>query len=289
MSVTKSIIKEILLPFFKDVDKELRKAGIKKDLYEYLKDVLIYSIIISLSFGIVGFLIGFAIIYILRKPGIFFITFILFIVFSLIGFLISILLFRIYPSMLISSRAKKIENSLYLATIYMATIASSGANPLAIFELLSKYKEFKEISKESEDIVRMVKVLGLDLPTALHIKASNSPSKEWKELLEGIRSIIVEGGNLERFLYEKARQYIQDFKRKLLEYTNTMQVILEIYITMIIIGVIFILVLTTLLGSIMGGNVEAIKQIQLFLIVALLPLGTIMFILIIKAISPFES
>jgi len=282
------IIEPLILPFFKDIDKYLRKAGIKKDILEYVGEVFFYSLLIAFAFSFLGALIGFMIsIFILNRLYIILIVIPAATLF-LVGFTIGIVFFRSYPNIIISSRARKIDNCLYLATMYMASMASSGANPLSLFELLSRYKEFSEISKEASDIVTMVKALGISLPRALYVKANDSPSKGWKELLEGIRSIIVEGGDLESFLYEKAAQYIQEFRRKLIEYTNSLQVFLEIYITLVVVGIIFVLVLTTLLGSVMGGG-EAIKDIQLMLILILLPAATIMFILFIKSINPFES
>jgi len=249
---------------------------------------LYFKICISSS-AVLGVMGGIVMVTLGRNPALIAIIPVFAIVASLIGFTSSILFFRSYPSLVVASRARKIDNALYLATIYMATIATGGVNPLTMFSLLARYKEFSEISKEAADIVQYVRGLGMDLATALHIKAMNSPSREWKELLEGIRSIIVEGGDLEQFLYEKAHQNIQDFKRKLVEYTNSMQVILEIYITLIIVGVIFVLILTTILGSIMGGGAEMIQQIQMFLVLVFLPASTIMFILILKAMNPFES
>ena len=283
------IINPLFLPFFKDIEPILKKARMNKDLEEYLGEVFFYSAIIAIFFAVLGIMGGIIIVTMSKNPKLVIIIPIFAIVAFFVGFTFSILFFRTYPSLVVASRARKIENALYLATIYMATIATSGVNPLTMFSLLAKYKEFSEISKEAADIVQYVRGLGMDLATALHIKAMNSPSREWKELLEGIRSIIVEGGDLEQFLYEKAHQYIQDFKRKLVEYTNSMQVILEIYITLIIVGVIFVLILTTILGSIMGGSMKMIQQIQMFLILVFLPLSALMFILLLKAMNPFEA
>ena len=285
----KPLIEPIFLPFFRDVEPILKKAGINKDLREFIGEAFFYSLAIAICFAFMGIGIGFALTVLLKNSKLLFIGFILAIVGGLVGFVMGIVFFRAYPSLMISARGKKIENSLYLATIYMATISTSGANPLSLFTLLAKYKEFSEISKDAQDIVKYVTGLGLDLPTALHVKAMQSPSREWRELLEGLRSILVEGGDIEQYLYEKARQYIQEFKRKLIEYTNTMQVILELYITLIIVGVIFIMILTTIMGSIMGGGGKMISQIQIMVVALLLPGAKIMFVFLLKAMNPFEA
>ncbi|MEM4757999.1 MAG: type II secretion system F family protein, partial [Nanopusillaceae archaeon] len=126
------------------------------------------------------------------------------------------------------------------------------------------------------------------LPVALHYKAMSSPSRNWKEVLEGIRSILLEGGSLDQFLYGKAKQFAEEYKRSLIEYSNTIQVLLEVYITLVVVGIIFTIILTTLMGSIAGSS-QMIFSLQLFSVLILLPMATILFILIIKSINPSET
>jgi flagellar protein FlaJ len=211
------------------------------------------------------------------------------ILFGFLGFFFGLFLFRNYPKFVKSERERKINNSLYYAVLYMASLASSGVNPKAIFELLSKYDEFSEIKREAEEIIYYIDTIGLSLPLALKRKAEYSPSKEWSSILEGIRSIIVEGGDLERYLYEQARRLAEEYKRKIIEYSNNLQIFLEIYITLIIVGIIFVIILTTLMGSIAGTNTEYIQTLQLMSVLLLLPLGTILFVILLKSINPFET
>jgi len=87
----------------------------------------------------------------------------------------------------------------------------------------------------------------------------------------------------------KAAKLFDEYKRKIIEYSNNMQIFLEIYITLIIVGVIFVIILTTLMGSISGTNFQYIEFIQLMSILIILPMGTVMFIILLKSISPFET
>jgi flagellar protein FlaJ len=275
--------------FFEGIEKDILAAGIKKSISDYIKDAKLYSISIGFSFAIFSFFI--LLILLIKVIGQFniFIPLIFSIFFGFLGFFFGLFFFRNYPKLVKSERERKINNSLYYAVLYMASLASSGVNPKSIFELLSKYNEFSEIKKEAEEIIYYVDTLGLSLPLALKRKAEYSPSREWSSILEGIRSIIVEGGDLEKYLYEQARRLAEEYKRKIIEYSNNLQIFLEIYITLIVVGIIFVIILTTLMGSIAGTNSAYIESLQLMSILLLLPLGTILFVILLKSMNPFET
>lgn len=282
------MISNLLLNLFKDLDEEMKKANIKEDLLSYVKKSEKYIFLTSISMGFSGFMLGNLLSLIILRTLVIFIPLVMSVFFLIIGFLIGVVFFRSLPSIKAAERKRKIDSSIYFATIYMAALSSSGVNPLTLFELLAKYKEFSEIGKDAKEIYDLVTTMGISLPMALHYKASSSPSRNWKEVLEGIRSILIEGGSLDQFLYGKARQFAEEYKRSLIEYSNTIQVLLEIYITLVVVGVIFTIVLTTLMGSIAGAS-QMIFSLQLFSVLILLPMATLLFILIIKAINPSES
>ncbi len=275
--------------FFSGIEKDLLMINSKESPSSYIYKATIYSIGISISLSILTFFS--LLIYNIKVNNSFNPVFpIIFgILAGILGFFGSLLLFKKYPSIEKQNRARKIDNSLYYAVLYMASLVSSGATPKALFELLSKYSEFSEIKKEASEIIYLIDTVGLSLPVALERKAEYSPSKKWASILNGMRSIIIEGGNLEEYLYNEASKLFEEYKRKIIEYSNNMQIFLEIYITLIIVGVIFVIILTTLMGSIAGTNFQYIKFIQLMSILLILPIGTVMFIILLKSISPFES
>ncbi|RDD52370.1 hypothetical protein BA065_02085 [Nanoarchaeota archaeon NZ13-N] len=282
------MIESFLISFFGDLDEEMRKANIKEDIITYAKKAEIYILLVTFAMGFAGFILGTLISLIFFKTILLIIPIPIAVFFSILGFLIGIIFFRSLPSIKASERKKKIDSVIYFVVTYMAALASSGTNPLTLFELLSKYKEFSEIQKDAEEIYNLVASMGVSLPVALHYKAQYSPSRNWREVLEGIRSILIEGGSLDDFLYRKARQFAEEYKRGLIEYSNTMQVLLEVYITLVVVGVIFVIVLTTLMGAITAAT-EYIYFIQIFSSVVILPLATIMFVFILKSINPSEE
>ena len=60
-----------------------------------------------------------------------------------------------YPYIKAADRQRSIDNNLPFATLYMNTIAGTGAPPYVMFKLLSDFKEYGEVSKEAQEIVEM--------------------------------------------------------------------------------------------------------------------------------------
>lgn len=206
----------------------------------------------------------------------------------LLGFVASALTFY-YPTIVASERKKKIENAIAFATIYMSTISKSGFPPQQIFKLLSKFKEYGEVSKEAALISRDVEIFGLDLPTALSRAITRSPSPEWTELLAGLKTAITIGGDLGAFLEEKAKGFVADYKRRLQDFSNTLSILIEVYITLVIVGAVFFIITTSIIVAIGGISTATIKMLNYALVLIGIPILTAAFILIIKGLSPLED
>lgn len=194
-----------------------------------------------------------------------------------------------YPTIASGERKKKIENALSFATIYMSTIAKSGFPPQEIFRLLGGFTEYGEIAREARKIASDVNALGLDTPSAISRAIARSPSSDWTELLAGLKTTITVGGDLGNFLAEKAKGFVSDYRRRLKEFSNMLSLLVEIYITLVVVGAIFFIVTTSVMVAIGGVPVELIKVINYAIVLIGMPLITASFIIIIKGISPLED
>jgi len=263
------------------LDPSLKKAGLNFTSDEWLSMVFFNAIISSVVISILAVLISlFIVSSIISSIPIAIGTGIL------IGLGVGVFTFY-YPSQLIGNRNKKIDNSLHFATIYMATLAGTGMPPYKIFAILSKFKEFTEISKTAEEINKYIEVFGLDFNEALEQGANNTPNKDLHDLLWSLRSTIQAGGNIRKFLDQRAVALTNQYRRRLENYVKTLSLFLEMYITVVIVGSVFVLVLTTIMG-ILGGNAEQIQLLQVILITIGLPAMSLVFIVILKTINPTE-
>jgi len=197
------------------------------------------------------------------------------------------LMFYTYPSIIAKSRKKNIDAALPFATTYMATIASSGAPPVTMFKLLAKFKEYGEISKEAEKITRDVEAFGMDILNSIKRAADKTPSSQLRELLWGLDTVIRAGGNLSDFLHEKSKMFMAEHRRKLKSYSETLSLMIEMYLTVVVVGSIFFIIMSALMSMFGAGELSLLLSFLQFVVIFIgLPAASIIFIVILKSISP---
>ena len=154
-------------------------------------------------------------------------------------------------------------------------------NPIQIFKMLAKRKG--AIGDESRKIYKNVAGLGMNLTNAIQKAATKTPSSLFADLLWGMVSVITIGGDLEAYLNEKTRSLMVQYRHSLDDYSNQISLYTEIYITLIIVGSLFFIILIAILAPLVGGN---ILFVQTFLVFFFMPLVSIGFILLLKSIAP---
>lgn len=154
-----------------------------------------------------------------------------------------------------------------------------------MLELFSKFGQYGELSSEFNQMQNEISLFGLDANTALERAIDRTPSKNLKELLYGILATNTSGGDMSVYLKDKSNSFFADYKRRLYDFSHQLTVYIEIYLTAIILGAIFFVILTAILAGISGtgGN---IIFLQFFLIFLFLPLISGVFIFLIKSAQP---
>lgn len=200
--------------------------------------------------------------------------------------LLMFFLFYTYPSMASGKRKKSIEASLPFGTTYLATIASSGAPPISMFRILSKFKEYGELAIEAGKINRDVEAFGMDLLGAIRKTASRTPSEQLKELLWGLDTVLSSGGDIADFLHEKSKSFIAEYKRRLEQYSKMLSLLIEVYLTVVLVGSIFFIIMTSLMSILGGEGGMNMLFLQTMVLFVALPCASIGFIALLKAVSP---
>lgn len=271
-----------LVDEFQDMRPDIQKANIKITLVEYLSVAIITSLIVFVFevplFSIIMMLLS----------GSMFIGLILGLLFGMFSAVGIFALFYFYPSVRVEERCKEINESLPFAMFYLTTISGSGTPPLAMFKMLSQFKEYAEISEEANKLVYDVEIAGMSLSKALENAAGRTPSERLREIYWGINNSLTTGGDLKNLLYEMANGAMEDYKRGLTEFTSRLSMLTEIYLTGVVVGSIFFMVLSTIMSS-FGGSVSSIISLQLGVTFLLLPLLSIVFIFILRQISPAHA
>ncbi|MEM7825183.1 MAG: type II secretion system F family protein [Candidatus Aenigmatarchaeota archaeon] len=270
---------DTISPYFSDLLLDLKKARIKFSVQEYLSmGFFLCMIIFAFELPIFSIIFG-----ILLKNFLFgFIT-----SFTVSSFLtVFFFLFYIsYPKFINRDKSKQIDNFLPFASLHLSTIASAKLPLHKILEIFSKFTAYGELTDEIKRIESDVSLFGVDINTALERGIERTPSKNLKELIWGILSINRSGGDLSAYLKEKSKTFISEYRRKLYEFSHQLTIFIEIYLTAIILGAVFFIILTSIM-SVIGGVASNILFLQFFLIFVFLPLISVIFIILIRSSTP---
>lgn len=276
-----NFVQSYLISYFKDLDKKLKKAELSYTPLEYVSTTLVtvlavffaqtilFTLIFTLLTGklLTGVIVGFS--------G---------------GLISSIAIFMfsyMYPIFHIGDVKKNIDGMLPFSTLYLTTMAGSGTPPITMFRTLARFGDYGEVAKESQRITQETDILGLNVLDAIKNAAERTPSEQFSDLLWGIRTVIMSGGDLKTYLREKSALSMNEYRRHLKEYADQLSMLVEIYITIIMIGVVFFLILSTIMGAMSGGGLQnIIVGVQLILVFILIPVASLGLLVLLKGISP---
>lgn len=203
----------------------------------------------------------------------------------ILGFLAGIGCFAVvfmYPAMIANSRRRAIKNDLPFVVVHMAAIAGSGAQPIAMFNLVLNSKEYMGIEAEIKKIVNYVNIFGYDLSTAMRTVAITTPSKDFKELLIGLTTTIESGGSIRDYLDAKAEDTMINYKLERKKYVESLATYSDIYTGILIAAPLLFFVTLAIIqmlgGEIMGVSVETLAKVGTFGVLPLLNVGFIIFL-----------
>ncbi len=276
-------------PYLGNLDSlktNMKKAGMKTGLHEYIS-LIILATLITLIVSITVSSVMVSLLLANSREIVYSYTFAIILSFLMSG--VAFFVGYYYPSTLASAKKGKIEKALPFAVFYMTTTASSGVNTVEIFKMLSL--KGGVIGEEATKIYSDVKTLGMNLSSALQKAALRTPSPMFSDLLWGMVSIMTTGGDMENYLSGKARLFMSHYRRSLEEYSKSITLYTEIYITLIIVGSLLFIILIAIMSPLMGGATgfgSGTLMLQTFIVFFFMPLISVAFIVILKAVSPSE-
>ncbi len=272
-------VSEAVGAFFTDIRVDLRKAQFRTSVQEYLSKAILTTM---LAFVVSLPLLSLLFAYFFHEFLFAFITAFT-ISFAISG--ITFFSFMNYPKLVIQGMGKELDDSLPFATLYLATITGSKLPLAKSFEIFSKFSGYGQVAREVGAVVNDVKSFGFDLNTAIERQIDRTSSKNFSELLWGVLSALRSGANLHVFLKEKAATFMGEYRRKIYEFSHSLTLYIELYLTTIVLGSIFFTILTAIIAGI-GGGEQNIIFLQFLLIFLFLPVVSVVFIFLIRSITP---
>ncbi len=264
---------------FLDILEDLHKSNMNYTLEEYMSVAFMATAMTFVSEMILlTFIFALFIDPLLAVPLAFTLTFAL----SMLIFF----LFYSYPATVAKNRRNKIKKALPFTVSYLSTLASSKLPPITMFKTLAKFKEYGELTKEAENIVRNVELFGMSFSASIKKQAKRTPSPEFSDLLWGMNTVSTSGGDMVSYLNQKTNDLMNDYRRRIRKYSQDLSLYTEIYLTLVITGSIFFIVLSSVITALSSGT--GTITLQTFIVFILLPLLSGAFIVLIKSVSPTD-
>jgi flagellar protein FlaJ len=271
------------LPLFRGLDTNLRKSGLKVSFKAYVSLTVFATILVSFT-------------------ALAFVPCLLFLVFgvplfaailfgvggTMFTFAFSIIGFYVYPVYRADKLKRELEDELPFTTGYMAILTSAGVSPERIFYSLSNLSAPSAVSAEAKNVVRDVNLFGLDIISALEEASKRTPSERFHEMLEGLISTIHSGGNLTAYLREKSTQYMKLKRISLHKFSDTLSMLSEFYVALLITGPLLLVIMLAVMAMLGGGGLGILSPDLVLNMLAYIgiPLGSVMFLIILDAASP---
>ena len=148
----------------------------------------------------------------------------------------------------ITAKRVSIDSNLPFLLAYMATISSTGMNPIDALRAIA-LKDFGAISSEFRKIVYRFDVLGEDIVSAINHIATSTPSTSLHDILIGISNIVVSGGSLRAYCEQQSVSLFADKKAKLKGFIDSLASFSEGYVGGVIVTVIMGVIGIIIIGA----------------------------------------
>ncbi|MDD3247720.1 MAG: type II secretion system F family protein [Methanosarcina sp.] len=202
--------------------------------------------------------------------------------FSMIGALTYGLIMA-YPSMKSDSRKRAINATMPHATAYLYVMQRGGG--MTIFEIMKSISKYPHIygttSREFGYIIRDIEYFGKDLQDALWDAADRTPSEQFKDLIDGLISVVSSGGDVTLYLKNKTDVYKANANKEQKHFLETLGLLAEVYITVFVVAPLFLMVILVVMNMIDNGG-----PTQLYLLVyGVIPFGTMIFLVFLDMLT----
>ncbi len=188
------------------------------------------------------------------------------------------------PGGKVKARGRDIDKRISGSMSFISAMASANVPVDVIFKELSKQEVYGEIKNEAEWITRDTELLGIDILTAIRRGALRSPSVKFQDFLQGVVTTTTSGGQLKPYFLMKAEQYEKENKLMMKQTMETMAMLAESFVTVVVAFPLFLVVILAIM-AIIGGTAQSTVNILFMVIGIMIPMSQFGFIFVVWSMS----
>ena len=192
-------------------------------------------------------------------------------------------LWLIYPMQKRRVYKTKLDNGLAYSMGILGVLAASGMGIERLFEKLIPTESNPVLADLASRIIRNIRIFGFDTEAALRETAEHTPSRTFASMLYSMAVAFKTTGTVtELILYESARLF-QEKRQRLRKIINSLSLMAELYITVVVVGPILFIVMMSIFGLLpSAGLPDPILLINIIVFVAV-PLIAIVFLILLDS------
>ena len=264
-----------------DLEENLLKAHMKIRPEEYIAFVYMAALVMGIVGTIAGIVMALVFIFIMDDL----VMGIMLAIALPIGLPFAVMtLLKGSPHGKAKSRGRDIDKRISSSMSFISAMASANVPVDTIFKELSRQPVYGEIQKEAEWITRDTELLGIDILTAIKRGSIRSPSQKFQDFLQGVVTTSRSGGQLKPYFLLKAEEYEKENKLALKQTMETLSMMGESYVTVVVAFPLFLVVILAIM-AIIGGNSDNTIMILYLVVGLMIPISQFGFIFVVWNIS----
>ena len=232
------------------LEENLLKAHMRIRADEYMAVVYATTLVAGIAFAAAGVVMGFLI----ALLSVWYFGLAAAVVIP-VAFTVLIYVMMVHqPASRSSARGKNIDRRISASMSFVSAMASADVNVDQIFKELARQKIYGEVAEEAAWITRDTELLGVDILTAIKNGAQRTPSKRFQDFLQGVVTTATSGGQLKPYFLVKAEQYERENKLETLQRVETMGLLAETFVTVVVAFPLFLVIIIAIFAIIGGGG-----------------------------------
>lgn len=255
------------------LEENLVKAHMRIRGDEYMATVYGTTVVVGAATVVAGIVVG--LLFVLN--GVILIGLPIGILLPILGTVGTFFVLQSTPGSKAKERGRKIDRKISPAMSFVSAMASADVNIDQIFKELGRQKVYGEVAEEAAWITRDTELLGVDILTALRNGAQRSPSKRFQDFLQGVVTTATSGGLLKPYFLLKAEQYERENKLAQLQRVETMGLMAETFVTVVVAFPLFLVIMIAIFAVIGGGGSFMITVLW-GIVLGMIPLAQFAFI-----------
>lgn len=184
------------------------------------------------------------------------------------------------PASKAKARGKNIDRHLPYVANFINTMSVAGISPSEIFGTLAGIELYGEVQKEAKKITTEIELMGVDAISALKNAIVISPSRKFKDFLQGIVEVLQSGSALAPYFERCVDHYMFDDLNERKKNLESLAIMAESFVTTVIAFPLFLVIILSIMGLTSGGiQFDFLYIISLFI----LPLAYLGFYVMMKS------